>query len=142
MFGNVDTSSDARVRELRKCGKCAGGSVTVVHVTQHYNRGVPAGRSYQHRCGGCQATFESLSTWRALLELFFGSMLAVIGFGMCALTVASMFDHGIMAPFADGGSIGRTVMAVLLLAGGTAWAGFTTWKVLNLMINYPVVGQR
>jgi hypothetical protein len=142
MWGQIDTSNDARARELRKCAKCGNGTLHVVHVTQHYSRGVPTGRSYQHRCGSCPATLESISVWRAIVELMFSATLTIGGLFMTLATIAAVIDLGIAGAFGNGGAIGRTVFGLVLLFGGLAWAGWTTWKAANLMINHPVVGTR
>jgi hypothetical protein len=142
MWGQIDTASDSRARELRKCVKCAGGALAVVHVTQHYSRGLPTGRSYLHRCGGCQATLESISTWRALTQLGFAASLTIGGFVMTLATVLELFEYGPTRAFGDSGSLWRSLLGVVLLVGGLAWAAWTTWRAANLVINHPVVGSR
>ena len=76
MWGGIDANNDSRARELRTCSKCGAGAMTVAHITQHYSRGLPTGRSYQHRCGACRATLKSISHWRALVQLMSGAAVA------------------------------------------------------------------
>ena len=143
MWGEIDTSNDARVREVRRCGKCSQPSVTVFHVTQHYNRGMPTGRTYSHRCNSCQTTFDSISTWRALVTLASGVFIASIGFSFLSLFVIELFDHGLDAiRYADGGRWGTWGFGALMLFGGTAWSAWITWLVARLMFLNPVAGTR
>jgi hypothetical protein len=143
MWGSVDTSNDARVRELRRCAKCTAPAVTVVHVTQHYSRGVPSGRTYQHRCGSCNVTFSSISVWRAVVQLFGAAVLVSIGFGMVGLFIATLFEQGMnLFQYADGRMWGTWAVGALVFFGGLAWASWTTWLVARLMLLHPVAGPR
>mgnify|MGYP000976898489 CR=1 FL=1 len=65
--------------------------------SEHYNRGMPTGRTYSHRCNSCQTTFDSISTWRALVTLASGVFIASIGFSFLSLFVIELFDHGLDA---------------------------------------------
>ena len=143
MWGEIDTSNDARCREIRRCAKCSAPSVTVVHVTQHYSRGLPTGRTYMHRCGGCSASFDSISVWRAMTQLFLAAMLTVVGFGMTMVLVGALFDYGLdVFAHMDGGGWGYTIGGLLFFVGGLAWAAWTTWLVARLMFLHPVAGSR
>lgn len=143
MWGEIDTSNDARCREVRRCAKCSQPSVTVYHVTQHYNRGMPTGRTYSHRCNSCQATFDSISTWRAMITLLSGAFIASIGFSFVSMFVLELFERGMdTVRYADGGRWGTWGFGALMLFGGVAWSGYITWLVARVMFLNPVAGTR
>lgn len=143
MWGEVDTTNDARCREVRRCAKCSAPSVTVFHVTQHYNRGLPTGRSYSHRCGSCSTTFDSISIYRAITQYLFAGILAVVGFGMTMVMVSAIFDYGLsVIANMDGRGWGYTLGGLAFLLGGLAWAGWTTWLVARLFLLHPVASTR
>jgi len=143
MWGEIDTSNDSRCREIRRCGKCSQPSVTVVHVTQHYNRGLPAGRTYVHRCGGCNTSFDSISWWRAITNLFFAGMITVFGFGMLTIVASTIYDYGIQAVVSgDARGWGYIAGGLALFLGGLGWSAWTTWLVARLMFLHPVAGSR
>jgi hypothetical protein len=143
MWGEIDTSNDARVREVRRCGKCTQPQVTVYHVTQHYSRGMPTGRSYAHRCGACRTTFDSISTWRAATQYMFAGICAFAGFAMFSVLIGAIIDWGpAVLTNMDGRSWGTVLFGLALFLGGMAWAAWTTWLVARLMFLNPVAGSR
>ncbi len=143
MWGPVDTANDARCREIRRCAKCTAPSVSVVHVTQHYSRGLPSGRTYSHRCGSCNVSFHSISVWRALVQLFGAAILVSIGFGITALFVGTLFESGLaLLSQADGRMWGTWAIGFLMFFGGLLWSAWTTWLVARLMFLHPVAGSR
>lgn len=68
MFGPPTTSDDPRATQLRKCGKCGADAVTCHHVTIHRVNGLPAGRTYAHRCQQCKREFQTISLWRTISD--------------------------------------------------------------------------
>lgn len=143
LWGPIDTSNDVRCREVRRCGKCSAPAVTVVHVTQHYSRGLPSGRTYSHRCGACSVMFDSISVWRAMVQLFGAAILVSIGLSMVALFVAALFDSGLaLLQQADAGRWGTWGVGFLMFFGGLAWASWITWLVARLMLLHPVASTR
>ena len=142
MWGSVDTSNDARCRELRRCAKCGANALTVVHVTQHYSRGLPSGRTYRHRCGGCAVELDSVSWWRAIVELAFAGILACVGFGMLFATIMRIVNFGVAFALHSGGDWGMGAGGALFFFGGLAWGAWTTWLVTRLVFLHPVVGGR
>jgi hypothetical protein len=143
IWGPIDTANDARCREVRRCAKCSAPAVTVVHVTQHYSRGIPSGRTYAHRCGSCNVTFDSISVWRALTTLFAAAIITMIGFGITTTFVSALFEVG-LAVFteADGRTWGTWGVGFLMFFGGLAWVGWTTWLVARLTFLHPVAQTR
>jgi hypothetical protein len=84
---------DARANDRRVCAKCKQPVVACVNVTQHLLNGVlPIGRSYIHRCGSCQASFETESTFRTVYELWMGTLAFVLGGVGVAFIVAWAID--------------------------------------------------
>lgn len=77
--------TDLEAKMLRRCAKCKAHAVTVVHVTFHYVNGLTRGRTYEHRCGACNATFKTESVLRMLSELFTGIVCALVGAGTIAV---------------------------------------------------------
>src|SRR5260221_8899225 len=125
MWGAVDTSNDPRCREIRRCGKCTAPSITVVHVIQHYNRGLPMGRTYTHRCGACNTTFDSISWWRAISSVGFAGMITVFGFGMITMLLGNLYDYGFDAVLnGNSRAIGYGLFGFALFLGGLAWAAW------------------
>ena len=100
---------DDRVTTMRRCAKCTQPNVRVHHVTQHYSRGIPMGKTYSHRCGGCNAEFETLSLWKSMSDAFFallvaggGAFLFVSALPPIYYTLTSpagMFTRSISCPF-------------------------------------------
>jgi hypothetical protein len=114
------SDDDQRARGRRLCASCKQPAVTCVHVTQHLLNGVmPIGRTYVHRCGGCQATFESESPFRTVYELTFGLAALLFG-GLGAVFVVAWaidFANGVRGmPSLYQMGIGA-VMIALLAAG-------------------------
>ena len=143
MWGEIDTASDGRVREVRRCAKCSAPQVTVVHVTQHYSRGLPMGRSYDHRCGGCNTTFASLSHYRAFTQLAFAAMVACFGFSMVMVMVSAIFQYGLSEiTNMSGQGWGYTLGGLAIFGAGLAWGAWTTWLVGRLLLLHPVAGTR
>lgn len=143
LWGPIDTANDQRCREVRRCAKCSAPAVTVVHVTQHYSRGLPSGRTYAHRCSACNVTFDSISVWRAMVQFFGAAVIVSIGFTMVALFVSALFDYGLaLFQQADGRMWGTWAIGFLMFFGGMAWAGWTTWLVARLMFLHPVASSR
>jgi hypothetical protein len=143
MYGEVDTSSDGRVREIRRCGKCTAPQLTVVHVTQHYNRGLPVGRTYVHRCGACNTSFDSISLWRAIVFYLSAGFVASIGFSMVALFLGTLFEQGLaLFQYADGRMWGTWAFGAAAFLGGAGWCAWTTWLLGRLILLNPVAGTR
>ncbi len=139
LWGPIDTQNDLRCRQVRRCGKCTQPRVGVVHVTQHYSRGLPSGRTYLHRCAGCNVSFRSISAWRAVVQLFGATILVSIGFSIVALFLTALFQMGTgIFTQADGRMWGTWAIGALVFFGGLAWASWTTWLVARLMILNPV----
>jgi hypothetical protein len=143
MWGEIDTSNDARVREIRRCAKCSAPAVTVFHVTQHYSRGLPTGRSYDHRCGACNVTFESISHYRAFMQLLFAGITASVGFSMMMVLAMDLMQYGITDIASIGArGWGYTLGGFAIFLAALAWGAWTTWIVCRLLFLHPVAGQR
>jgi hypothetical protein len=135
----IDTRTDPRVREVRRCAKCTQPQVTVVHVTQHTQRGLSAGRTYVHRCAACKEQFRSISLWRAIRQLFGAAVMIVAGFFFVSLFFSALFTMGTdLFTQADGRMWGTWAVGAIVFFAGLGWAGWTSWLVARLSILNPV----
>ena len=83
----LEVGTDLEAKLLRSCAKCKAHAVNVVHVTFHYVNGLTRGRTYEHRCAACNATFKTESVLRTITE--FSAAFACMLFGACAIAFAS-----------------------------------------------------
>lgn len=141
MFGQKpDASNDPRATQLRKCGKCGADAVTCYHVTFHYVNGIPAGRTYLHRCGACRREFTTISLWRLVRDGFSACLIAVIGLFVAPFQTYSMFfERRLMG--VSGGDWFLLVLMWLFLVGGVAWMGVLIERVFRVFEN-PVAARR
>lgn len=95
LFGSNSTHDDPRATELRRCGKCGQDAVTCYHVTVHYVNGIPAGRTYAHKCQRCGRTFETMSVWRTVRDVFFGALCGLFGLFMVPFGTMRIFEVGV-----------------------------------------------
>src|SRR5688572_4407569 len=96
LFGSNSTHDDPRATSVRTCGKCKQPAVVCYHVTVHYVNGIPAGRTYAHKCNACNRTFETMSVWRTIRDAFFTFFAAVLGLVMAPFaTLHILMDTGI-----------------------------------------------
>lgn len=129
---------------MRTCARCRAPAVRVAHVIQHYNRGLPMGKSYQHRCEACGVQFETLSGWKSLTDGFFALLvmvggLVILGGGLPAIyyAVSSPIPVAALGGLGWGtwGAVGGGSLVLLL---GMVWLVSVGWQNAALFRNPPV----
>lgn len=122
-----DASGDRRTREVRRCARCGQSAVRCIQVTQHTYRGVlPAGRTYDHRCDACGATFQTLSLYRLVRDTFFALLSIPLGLLAVYAGLSRAWWY-----FAVGG---------LMIVFGLAWL-FWTARALIAQIRNPTTDR-
>jgi hypothetical protein len=142
MFGGKpDTRDDPRATQLRKCGKCSADAVSCYHVTLHYVNGIPAGRTYLHRCQACRREFTTISLWRLIRDGFVAGLITLIGVLMAPfLTYDAVFVHQLMG--VSGGQWGVIALMWAFALGGLAWIGVLCERVYRVFENPVALGPR
>lgn len=136
-----DTSDDPRATQLRTCGKCKADAVSCYHVTFHYVNGIPAGRTYLHRCQACRREFTTISLWRLIRDGFSACLLTLLGWTVGPwMTYDALFVHG-----PSGTAIGTWMVLLLMWGmaiGGLVWMGILVERVFRVFENPVAIGPR
>lgn len=130
--------SGPRESTIRRCAKCGQAAVSVYHVTQHYNRGIPAGQTYAHRCQGCGTTFETISVWKSIFDSLMACFIALPGLmltGNGGYQLFQVLRYSFDPRNVPGSTWSQLGFGVLLLGGATLWLGFIAWRNLALVRN-------
>ncbi|UJR85103.1 hypothetical protein [Sandaracinus amylolyticus] len=134
LFGQPSAAGDPRATTLRRCGKCKADAVTCYHVTFHYVNGIPAGRTYEHRCRRCGRQFTTISLWRLLRDGFAASLIAVLGLFLAPwLTYEGVFVNRLMGM--DGGEWFALALMWAFAIGGPAWLFVLALRTYRLFEN-------
>jgi hypothetical protein len=133
LFGSDRTDDDPRATSIRTCGKCRADAVVCHHVTVHYVNGLPAGRTYSHKCQQCGRLFTTISTWRTIRDAGFSALSALFGAIMIPLGTARILDVGLSG--ASGGDWLLFAMGWLLGLFGVGLGLSITVKTYRLFEN-------
>lgn len=135
---------DERATTLRSCAKCSQPAVRVFHVTQHYNRGLPMGKTYSHRCGNCSAQFDTLSWWKSVTDGGFASMILAGGLFLFGVRGMPPLFHAVTSPAPmlalrslDNGTWGSLAGGAFVALLGGLWLLSVGWQNLSLFRNPP-----
>lgn len=139
LFGSTTTHDDPRATQLRVCGKCKQPAVVCYHVTLHSMNGLPAGRTYQHKCNACQRTFTTISLWRLMRDLMVAMIITPIGLIATPLMLLGWYERSFTA--VSGGDIGILVVMALFAIGGLAWLVTLAIRTYRLFENPPAPPQ-
>lgn len=97
-------------------------------VTQHVYRGlIPSGRTYDHRCEACGATFETLSPYRLVRDGFLSLLTPPMGLLILLYAI-------------DGPWWSWIVGGLFLLFG--AWWIYATGRALAAQLRNPEIDAR
>lgn len=118
MFGTPDASNDPLATSTRRCGGCGQPAVRCFHVTHHYYKGIPSGRTYEHRCEACGVTFETLSSWRIVTEILSALLLVPMGIFMTFAALANISSSWWLA------------LIGLVMGGAGVWIGVSAVKAV------------
>lgn len=133
----ADLSKDKRAQQTRQCAKCKAPAVRVTYVTTHYVNGGYSGRTYDHTCQNCKATFSSLSTLRLVSRgfvaclFFFGGLAGMISF---ITGLMPLYDDSIQGLLIAYGMSGGAIV------GGGIYGALLSRSIFHLSANPVAAG--
>lgn len=134
LFGQPSTADDPRATTLRRCGKCGADAVTCYHVTFHYVNGIPAGRTYEHKCQACGRLFTTISLWRLIRDGFAAGLITLIGW---MLAPWMTWDHVVVNRLMGMSGADWAILALMwaFALGGIAWMFVLAQRTYRLFEN-------